>query len=99
MKKRIPIVLILLFALTSSGCFGSGKTETSVMATSMSVNSVSWLWKIIPGYWPHRIKMLDIYIQVEGKELRLDELRNDRREERLKYKKLTVVKEEKKDEK
>lgn len=93
MMKNILTCIILLIVI--SGCAGLKKTETSGIITSASVNSVSWLWKVMPGYRSRTLRRHDFNIELQEKKLRLDELRYDRRDARFKYSKLTMVNEKK----
>lgn len=83
--KYICILILLL-----SGCKLTENLGKNSVIVGSTGNTISWVWKIIPGYRKRTLRKYDFYIEREELKLRLDELRNDRRGERLKYNKLSI---------
>lgn len=77
--KYICILILLL-----SGCVSSVKKEEGNIAYGVVTN----IFSVLPGYRNRKIKRLDFYIEVKEKEVRLQELRYERKAARLKYDKL-----------
>lgn len=69
------LISILLFLTMIVGCGYAPKKEALAASVPGVVVVGKSIWRFWPGYWSHRIKILDIYIQVKEKEVRLDQLR------------------------
>lgn len=95
MMIKSLIVIILLIVI--SGCTSSPKrSETIGIIGGVASSTVSGIWKIFPGYKTRRIKWLEFKVEEAQLQQRRDEIRVERKMERLKYKKLSLGNEKKK---
>ena len=84
----IQKLILMAFLASLVGCAYAPKKEVLAGSVPGAITVGKGIRRFLPGYWGHRLRMLDVYIQVKEKEVRLEGLRYEMKALRLKYDKL-----------